>query len=253
MVSIFQLKSKFFGEAVRNPASLIVKGARVMKKKVGIITIGQAPRSDLFPEVARFFDEKVEFIQRGVLDQLDSVALKKLLPASDEITLVSKLKDGTPVTMAKEKIIPIIQAIIDQFNQEHVDLIILACTGAFKSFQSDTPIIYPDYLLNHTTQGLFRNNGQIGVIVPLTEQIDAIKLKWKQAGFDAICSACSPYEYTEEAMARAVTALNHMDVEAIVLDCIGYTSVMKEVAKKHSVKPVILSRNMVFQNAAELL
>ncbi|MBM7542770.1 AroM family protein [Amphibacillus cookii] len=222
-------------------------------KKVGIITIGQAPRKDLFPEVERFFSDEVAFIQRGVLDDVSNDRLASLKPGLNETTLVSKKRDGMPAVMAKEKIIPIVQAIISQLNKDGIDLIILACTGAFKPFSSQAPIIYPDHLLNHVAQGLFKTQGDMGVIIPLKEQEESIKQKWSQAGFQAVCATCSPYDFSEQALVKAVLQLEHTNVQAIVLDCIGYTKAMKELVRKHTTKPVVLSRNIVFQNAAEIV
>jgi protein AroM len=223
-----------------------------MRKQIGVITIGQAPRTDLIPDVEKFFSSEVEFIQRGVLDNFDEKRLAQVKPEPGQTTLVSRLKDGTSVTMSKEKILPVIQQIIDNFNEDQVNLIILACTGEFKIFQSDVPIIYPDYLLNHVAQGIFRNKGQIGVIVPLPEQYESIQKKWQSASFEAICVASSPYIFDEQSLIKATNKLEHTNINTIVLDCIGYTQQMKEIVKKHSSKNVILSRNIVFKNTAEL-
>jgi protein AroM len=223
-----------------------------MSKQIGVITIGQAPRTDLLPEIERFFSSHVEFIQRGVLDHFDKKMLEQIKPEPGQTTLVSRLQDGTSVTMAKEKILPIIQQIIDNFHQDQVHLIIVACTGEFKPFQSDVPIIYPDFLLNHVAQGIFRNKGQIGVIVPLPEQYESIKQKWQAAGFQAICVASSPYLFDEPSLIKATKELEQANITTIVLDCIGYTQQMKEIVRSHSSKNVILSRNIVFKNAGEM-
>ncbi|WP_407270135.1 AroM family protein [Radiobacillus sp. PE A8.2] len=224
-----------------------------MNKKIGVITIGQAPRTDLLPEVERFFSSDVEFIQRGVLDGFGKKELEQIKPEPNQTTLVSRLKDGTSATMAKEKTLPIIQQIIDDFNRDQVHLIIIACTGEFKLFQSNVPIIYPDYLLNHVAQGIFRNKGKIGVIVPLPEQYESIEKKWQAAGFSPTSCASSPYIYDESSLIKVTNELEKSDISTIVLDCIGYTQDMKDIVKKHTRKNVILSRNIVFKNVAELL
>ncbi|MFD1039370.1 AroM family protein [Virgibacillus byunsanensis] len=223
-----------------------------MSKKIGVITIGQAPRTDLIPKVEKFFSNGVEFIQRGVLDHFDNKRLEQIKPEPGQTTLVSRLKDGTSITMAKEKILPIIQQIIDDFNRDQVNLVILACTGEFKLFHSNVPIIYPDYLLNHVAQGIFRNKGQIGVIVPLPEQFKSIEKKWQSAGFKAISVASSPYAFDEQSLIKATNKLEQSNINTIVLDCIGYNQQMKDIVKRHSSKNVLLSRNIVFRNAAEL-
>lgn len=223
-----------------------------MSRQIGVITIGQAPRTDLIPEIEKFFPSDVEFIQHGVLDDFDEKKLEQIKPEPGQTTLVSRLKDGTTATMAKEKIIPIVQQIIDDFNQDQVHLIILACTGEFKPFQSNVPIIYPDFLLNHVVQGVFRNKGQIGVIVPLREQSESIEKKWLSAGFQAKTVASSPYQFDEQSLIKATNELEQMNFSTIVLDCIGYTQQMKDIVKIHSTKNVVLSRNILFKNAGEL-
>lgn len=223
-----------------------------MNRKIGVITIGQAPRKDLFPEVERFFPEDTTFTQRGVLDQNDEHELEMLKPKSGDTTLVSRLVDGTYVTMARDRINPKIQELIDQFNRDDIDLIVLACTGEFEIFHSYIPVIYPDHLLGHVVRGLFKNNGKLGIIVPLKEQIESVAKKWRSAGFDVVIKSCSPYVYDEQKLIRVAQSFKSMVINAIVLDCIGYNQHMKEIVEKHSGKKVILSRNLVFKIISEL-
>lgn len=224
-----------------------------MNKKIGVITIGQSPRPDLIPEIKSFFPTNVEIIQKGVLDNIDKKGLEQIKPDDGQTTLISRLKDGTSVTMAKEKIIPLLQHVIDDLNKNNVCIIIIACTGEFKSFRSKIPIIYPDYLLNHVVKGIFRDEKQIGVIIPLQEQEKSIKNKWKSMGLNAITVVSSPYLYKEESLIHAAKQLEKSNkINTIVLDCIGYTQQMKEFVMKHTSKNVILSRNIIFKTAAEL-
>lgn len=220
-------------------------------RKIGVITIGEAPRTDLIPEMAHFLPENVTFMERGVLDDLSDAKLTALYPDPGQTTLVSRKKNGTSVIMAKEKIIPIIQSIIDDFNQT-VDVIILACTGAFQVFSSNIPVIYPDHLLSRVAQGLFKDKGKLGVIVPLPEQTDSIKEKWALAGFQVRTATSSPYQFNQTSLIEATLALEVQPVQMIVLDCIGYTQEMKHIVQKHTNKPVVLSRNIVFKTTAEL-
>jgi protein AroM len=41
-----------------------------MNKKIGIITIGQSPRTDVVPEMSALFGEGVEVLECGALDGL---------------------------------------------------------------------------------------------------------------------------------------------------------------------------------------
>ncbi|WP_040984145.1 AroM family protein [Oceanobacillus jeddahense] len=219
--------------------------------KIGVITIGESPRTDLIPEIKRFFSSNITFVERGVLDNLSNIELAEISPKNGQTTLISRKNNGTPVEMAKEKIIPMIQSIIDDLHHK-VDLIILACTGVFPTFSSNIPIIYPDHLLNYVSQGIFKVKENIGVIVPLPEQINSIKAKWATAGFQAITATCSPYHFQEQAMIKAIVAFENANVNTVVLDCIGYTQPMKELIQKQSDKFIILSRNIIFKTVSEL-
>ncbi|WP_203553472.1 AroM family protein [Bacillus sp. B15-48] len=223
-----------------------------MKQTVGIITIGQTPRIDMTPAIRTHLPADTIIIEKGVLDGKSEEEIYALAPEHGQTTLVSRLKNGESAEMAKEKILPMIQELIDELNEQNVTLIILACTGKFPLFNSNIPIIYPDHLLNYVVNGLFRD-GLIGVIVPLQEQTVYIIRKWQDAGFDALPAVCSPYSFCEEELINAVKQLDVHPVKAIVLDCMGYTEEMKNIAQTFTKKPILLSRNIVYKNAAEVL
>jgi len=223
-----------------------------MSTTIGIITIGQTPRVDMTPAIRTCLPPDARLIEKGVLDGKSGSEIAQLFPEPGQVTLVSRLKDGGSAVMAKEKILSALQSLIDELNQAGASLIILACTGSFPIFKSAVPVIYPDYLLNHVVKGLFRD-GQIGAIVPLPEQTETIISKWKQIGIQACSAASSPYSFQEEPFIQAVKQLDSSPIEAIVLDCIGYTEEMKRIAQANTTKPVILSRNIVYRNAAEIV
>jgi protein AroM len=223
-----------------------------LRQTVCVITIGQSPRIDLIPAIRAFLPQETIIIEKGILDQRSEQEILELTPESGQTTLISRLKNGGSAIMGKEKILPIIQTLIDDLQQTNVTLLILACTGKFPLFISKIPIIYPDFLLNHVVKGIFRD-GMLGVIVPLPEQAEAIIDKWKQADFIAIPAACSPYSFQESALIDVVKPLDQLPIKAIILDCMGYTEEMKMIAQAHTSKPVIVSRNVIFRTSAEIL
>lgn len=221
-------------------------------RTVGVITIGQTPRVDMIPAIQGFLPSNTVIIEKGVLDGRTEQEILDLSPEPGQTTLVSRLRDGGSAVMAKEKILPVVQELINDLNREKVSLIILACTGQFPLFKSAVPIVYPDHLLNHVVKGLF-HDGLVGVVVPLQEQADSITVKWKKADFDSIPIASSPYSYDEEKLIKAIQQLDQHPVKAIILDCMGYTEEMKQTARAHTSKPIILSRNVIYRTAGEVL
>lgn len=223
-----------------------------MKPKIGIITIGQTPRSDMIPAIKHFFQEDTVFLEKGVLDNKTKSQISLLAPEADDTTLVSRMRDGGYAVMGKEKILPIIQELINDLHVQEVDLIVLACTGKFQPFNSSIPMIYPDYLLNKVIKGIFQE-GELGIIVPLPDQKESIIKKWKMDNFTALSETCSPYAFEKKQLIEATRKLDKSNVKAIVLDCMGYTSSMKQIVQSYSKKPVILARDMIYNVVAELV
>ncbi|WP_284036531.1 AroM family protein [Neobacillus sp. 114] len=223
-----------------------------MGRSIGVITIGQTPRVDMIPAIKSFLPEDIVIIEKGVLDGKSEEEILTLAPEHGQTKLISRLRDGGSAVMAKEKILPVVQELIDDLNAANVSLIIIACTGKFPLFKSKVPIVYPDHLLNHVAKGLI-HDGLIGVVVPLPEQADQIIYKWKDADFLAIPAASSPYSYQEETLIEAVKQLDLFPIKAIILDCMGYTEEMKKLVQEHTSKPVILSRNIIYGVTGEIL
>ncbi|HLR02253.1 MAG TPA: AroM family protein [Virgibacillus sp.] len=221
------------------------------KNTIGLITIGQTPRLDMTPAIRHYCPSGTTIVEKGGLDGKTETDIQKLAPEKKQTTLVSRLENGEKAIISKEKMLPIIQQQVTALNHMKVDFILLACTGKFDSFNSDRPVIYPDYLLNHVVKGLFQQ-GRIGVVIPLPSQSQDIKEKWSEAGFFATSRFSSPYVFDEEHFSTAISELDKLPLKAIILDCMGYTEEMKQKAQAHTSKPVLLSRNIVFSVMASL-
>ena len=72
---------------------------------VGLVTIGQAPRTDVVPDMAAILGPGVEIREAGALDGLARVEIDRLAPTGDDEILVTRLTDGTAVFLGKPKIV----------------------------------------------------------------------------------------------------------------------------------------------------
>lgn len=223
-----------------------------MTKTLCILTIGQSPRVDMVPAMLKYLPENLRVIEKGVLDELSMAEIEALAPVDSEKTLVSRLRDGSSVTIEKQYVIRALQRLIAECHVETIDTILLACTGKFDLFDSDIPIVYPDYLLSHVVNGLFKE-GELGIVVPLIEQSKSIMEKWKDAGFSCTILASSPYDFQYEKFINVAKEMDKLPVKAIMLDCMGYTDEIKKIMVEHTSKPVLVARNIVFGTLAEML
>lgn len=109
-----------------------------MKKKLGVITIGQSPRDDILTEMRPYIGNNVEIIQLGALDGLTYEEILVLEHEEDNNILITKLRNGKTVNIAENLITSRIQECIYKLEEQEVDLILLMCTGVF-----------PDMFISH--------------------------------------------------------------------------------------------------------
>jgi protein AroM len=222
-------------------------------KKIGTVTIGQAPRVDIVPELRAQLEPDCQIIEKGALDGLTKEQIAKLAPQTlyDEV-LITRLADGTSVTISDKAVIPRIQQCIQELEQEEVSAILLLCTGTFPTFTSKVPLLVPEPLLYHFVRGTAYNSVfKLGVLTPSAAQIPQQYHRWQRNVPDVVVQAASPYEEREQVVEAGIS-LAHQGVDAIILDCMGYTLDMKQSIRAAVACPVILSRSVLARFAAEL-
>ena len=217
--------------------------------RIGFVTIGQAPRTDITPDIVEHFPDDIDVVEAGALDEFDSEAevREAVGPRDGEPIFVTRLRDGSSVTVDRDSVIGLVQARIDDLAKE-VSTIGVLCTGNFPSFNSDVPILEPSDLLHAWTSSIV-DDGTIGVLMPKEEQLAQIHEKW--AEFDVIAAAGSPYT-DEDEVGPAAEALG-TETDLVVMDCMGYTSEMKAMVREKTGAGVLLGRSVLGKTATEVL
>ena len=72
---------------------------------IGLVTIGQSPRSDVVPDMATILGPGVEIREAGALDGLARSEIDALAPTGDDEILVTRLRDGSSVFLGKPKFV----------------------------------------------------------------------------------------------------------------------------------------------------
>lgn len=220
-------------------------------KKLGLITIGQSPRTDVTPDLEPIFGPEIQLLQAGALDGMTAQEIAAFAPAEGDYVLISKLQDGTSAVFAERHVLPRLQQCIYDLEEQGAELIMFLCTGSFPAFQSRVPLVFPCAVLNGTVPAL-AGRSRIAVITPKQEQEAQCMEKWKDYVQSVQVTWGSPYGAPEE-LDRAAREVAGMDVDLVVLDCMGYTAAMKERVRQLSGKPVVLSRTMAARVVMELL
>lgn len=219
--------------------------------KIGAITVGQSPRTDVTADIMRIFDGKVELCEKGGLDGLTKEEISKFKPEESDYILVSRLNDGSSVTFAERFILPRLQTAIQELEAEGAELIMMFCTGKFPdTLKSRVPLIYPCDILDRMVP-LFSPNSSIIVVTPSPQQLKQSLDKWSQIVTDAEVISASPYG-DFDAIFKAAEQAKGLKGDVIVLDCIGYSQEMKKIFARETKKPVILPRTLLARSISEL-
>ena len=221
--------------------------------KVGLITVGQSPRSDVVPDMAAILGGDVEILEAGALDGLSREQIARLAPEGDDEIIVTRLADGTPVFVGKTKMIPTIEAKIAELEDRGTTLNVLLCTGAFPKLAARRPFLEPQPLL----LGLLRAMtfpGRLGVLTPSERHVPQTAARWRASGFDVHVAPLSPYEENEPAAVRRATdALRAGNAGLVVMDCIGFRRKTRDEIAHLTGAPTLVANLLVARVAAELL
>lgn len=218
-------------------------------RRLGLITIGQSPRIDAIPEVKEVLEGlDVEIVECGALDELSREQIDELFPREGEHLFVTRLRDGTEVKVARERILPLLQECIDEL-EPRVDVIAVFCTGELPGLRSSKPLIELSELLLRTVEAL--KVRKLGVVIPDPRQVGMTEERWRRVVPDVKVLSLSPYTGSLEELERVSREMRDRDV--IVLDCVGFRKESKRVAASASGRPVILPRTLLARVLRELM
>lgn len=212
--------------------------------KIGAITVGQAPRTDITGDMTPVLGKDIRIVERGALDGITQEEIREIQPDEGDYVLVSRMADGSQVKFAEKKILPRIQKAIHDLEKEGVFCILMFCTGKFPDvFHSEVPLLYPYDLLGAVVPVL-AGDGDVAVLVPDRSQIRQCRERWSGLKGRIKVVSGSPYHGMGE-VAEAAEKLKGWDGELIIMDCMGYSQEMKKAVHAVTGKRVILPRTLL--------
>lgn len=148
--------------------------------RVGMLTIGGAPRPDLVAPFRRLRPD-VELVEAGALDGMTATTLPRA-PVG-EYPLTTRLGDGSTVTLDEAALVPLVRAALARLEAEGVAATLLLCAGPFDAVRGDRPFVRPFEVATRLLRGA--GVRRLGVVVPVEEQRRPAERTFATAGFDA--------------------------------------------------------------------
>lgn len=220
--------------------------------KLGTLTIGQAPRADITPILDDALDARLPRRHAGVLDGLSRAEIERGFAAeAGKPVLVTKLLDGSAVIIDRARTEKAAQSKLAMLEAEGCSTILMLCTGHFESLGTQTArLIEPDRILPPTVAALVQG-AQLGIIVPLAEQIASEAGKWAPLGRAPLYAAASPYGGEGASVAKAARDLAAQGAQVLLMDCMGFVERHRREAREAGL-PVMLSNSLIAKLVSEI-
>ena len=221
--------------------------------KLGTLTIGQAPRAGITPILDAALDAELPRQHAGVLDGLSREEIARdFAPEPGDALLITRLLDGTSVVIDRERTEQAAQAKLSMLEEAGCSPILMLCTGHFESLRTKRArLIEPDRILPPTVAALVQE-AQLGIIVPLAEQIASEAGKWAPLARAPIYAAASPYGSDGLTVAEAAEALAERGANILLMDCMGFVERHRQEAAAAGL-PVILSNALISKIVSEVV
>ncbi|TEU10172.1 AroM family protein [Candidatus Bathyarchaeota archaeon] len=219
-------------------------------KKIGMLTIGQAPRGDILPPLMEILGDGFEIVEAGALDDVTSEEIDQIEFEPDDYLLVSRMRDGTEVMITKRFILPRLQEKLRRLDEQGVGLTVIMCTGRFPKFESKGLVVTPQEILKGVLEATLKR-GRLGVVYPAEEQTHMAETTFGREGVEVYADFLSPYDGESDVEALA-DRLTDQDLDLILLNCFGFDSNVKATVAERTSRPVILSNTLVARVLKEL-
>jgi len=216
--------------------------------RVGFLTIGQSPRPDITSDLPKTLSS-LEVIEAGALDDFSGDQIVSLRPRENETVYVSRLRDGSEVQLARERLAPLLRENVGLLRRNGARSIVLLCSGEF-DLGTEESVVFPSKLLRSAVECQVRRKSRLGVLVPGEAQVQDAEAEWSELAQDVKALSFSPYADSADSLKASAKALSDRDV--IVMDCIGYTREHRRMTRRISGKPVIAARTIAFRFLEEL-
>ena len=218
-------------------------------KTVAAITIGQTPRDDVAGELEKVLGAEIRVAQAGALDGLGRAEIAALAPVADDDALITRLRDGAEVIVGKSRIVPHLQACLDRLAAETEAATIL-CAGVFPAFRSPHPVVMPERCMAAMVDAVF-DGRRLGVIVPIEQQRESYRSRWSRVDPRVGVVVASPYDDPAR-LVDAADQLRRAGASLVVMECMGFTSGMKQIVRDITGAPALLPASVLARVLAEL-
>jgi protein AroM len=214
--------------------------------KLGTVTIGQAPRADVLPELDPHLPDGIERLHTGVLDRLsDADIASQFAPRPREQRMLARLLDGRPIEVDARAAEAAVQRKVLELEDAGCTVVAVLSTAVFRALRARRAwLIEPHRILPALVGGLVGPR-RVGILAAIEMPLDAARRKWAALQIPPSLGVASPYAATDDGVVAAARELQRNGATALLLDSIGYTSRHRAAVTRATGLPVLASSDLV--------
>jgi protein AroM len=210
------------------------------KLRLAFVTIGESPRDDIVPEMLADIGGDVQAFEFGALDGLSEDEIRALAPRPGETSFATRRRNGSEVTIAKERVEVLLEERLARIDREGYDAVVLLCTGTHVAPLRHTLMIEAQRVVDSMVEAMAASSRRLGVLLPLERQIAEFPQRHVFTSMPMLAAA-SPYAGDD----IAAKALALADCDLVIMHCMGYSEAMRAKVRSAISAPVLLSRRIV--------
>lgn len=221
---------------------------------LGILTLGQAPRTDIEPTFRAILGDRIAFRQRGALDGLGAGDCARLTPAEGEPGIETCLRKQNGVVrgvlVAKRLLLPRLIAAGQELDAE-CDALLLLCSGRFPMLKRAIPRLIEPITVIRSVVATLAGHGHLCVIGPESDMAAAPE-QWSSSAARVSTAAASPYD-GQEALVRAAFRAKTVGADYVLLDDMGFTELQRRTVRDTSGLPTLSATSITARILQELV
>lgn len=224
-----------------------------MSTTLAILTIGVLPFREVLPLLTEHISEEQITYKTllGNLPREQVMAHYAIEPGEDDV--LTLLSDSSLASISRQKVERDLQAVIEVLDNQGFDVILLMSTAEITGLAARNAILLEPRRIIPPLVASIVGGHQVGVIVPLVEQLAAQQRKWQMLENPPLYAIASPLHDSDSTLIAAGRQLLAQGADVQMLDCLGFHQHHRDVLQKALEVPVLLSNVMLARLASELL
>lgn len=224
-----------------------------MSTTLAILTIGVLPFREVLPLLTEHIPEE-QITHKTLLGNLpreEVMAHYAIEPGEDDV--LTLLSDCSLASISRQKVERDLQAVIEVLDNQGFDVILLMSTAEITGLAARNAILLEPRRIIPPLVASIVDGHQVGVIVPVVEQLATQQRKWQMLENPPLYAIASPIHDSDSTLIAAGRQLVAQGADVLMLDCLGFHQHHRDVLQKALPVPVLLSNVMLARLASELL